>query len=80
MISWNMVLKEELRNTGLALVCRKQQKCNLREITKIVIDVMILKHEYFSKILGENPLTLYQEINFFGVKIICRMVFKERKK
>ena len=64
MISWNMELKEELRNIGLALVCRKQQKWNLREITKIVIDVMILKHEYFSKILRENSLTLYQEIIF----------------
>jgi len=64
MRSWNMELKEELCNIGLAFVCRKQQKCNLREITKIVTDVMILKREYFSKILGENSLTLYQEINF----------------
>jgi hypothetical protein len=36
--SWTMELKEELYNMGLASVLRKQQECNLREITQIVKD------------------------------------------
>ena len=38
MISWTMELKEELYNTGLALVWMRQQDCNLREMTKILTD------------------------------------------
>jgi len=37
--SWTVELKEELYNTGLAFVWKKQQECNLREITKIVKDM-----------------------------------------
>jgi len=37
-ISWTMELKEELYNTGLALVWMRQQDCNLREMTKILTD------------------------------------------
>jgi hypothetical protein len=35
-ISWTMQLKEELYNTGLALVWMRQQDCSLREITKML--------------------------------------------
>jgi DNA-binding transcriptional regulator of glucitol operon len=36
--SWIMDLEEELYNIGLAFVWTKQEKCNLRTITKIVKD------------------------------------------
>jgi len=37
-ISWTIELKEELYNTGLALMWMRQQDCNLREMRKMLTD------------------------------------------
>ena len=38
---------EERCNVGLVFVWRKKEECKLREMTKIVIDVMVLKDKIF---------------------------------
>jgi hypothetical protein len=45
-ISWSVEL-EERRNVELVFVWRKKEDCSLKEITKIVKDVMALKDRIF---------------------------------
>lgn len=61
---WTMELKEELYNTELAFVWRKQQECNLTEITKIVKDRCndTERQNIVAKMSEKGPLTLHQEM------------------
>lgn len=63
-----MELKEELFNTGLVFVWRKQQECKSREITKIVKDAGRYydteRQNTSAKMSEESSLTLHQELNF----------------
>jgi hypothetical protein len=60
-----MELKEEVHNMGLALVWRKQQECNLREILKTVKDGHdIERQNILAKMSEKNSLTLHREMNF----------------
>jgi hypothetical protein len=65
-----MELKEELHNIGLAFVWRKQQECNLREMTKIVKDRCndSERQNVLAKFSEKSSLTLYREMNFFWGK------------
>ena len=58
--SWTMELKEELYNTGLAFVWKKEQECDLREITKIVRDrcTNIERQNILPKLEKKSSLTL----------------------
>ena len=60
MISWAMELKEELYNTGLALVWMRQQDCNLREMTKMLTDKYNdnEKQNILAKLSEKSSLTL----------------------
>jgi hypothetical protein len=71
--SGTMELKEELRDIGLALVWRKQQECNLRDILRLVKEKCnYMKHEnIFTKFPGKGSLTLYRELNFSWGKNLC---------
>jgi len=44
--SWSVELQERC-NVGLVFVWRTKEECKLREMTKIVIDVMALKDKIF---------------------------------
>jgi len=44
--SWSVELEERC-NVGLVFVWRKKEECKLREMTKIVKDVMVLKDKIF---------------------------------
>jgi len=55
-----MELKEELYNTGLALVWMRQQDCNLREMTKMLTDKYNdnEKQNILAKLSEKSSLTL----------------------
>ena len=60
--SWPKELNEELCNIRLAFVQTKQQKYNLREITKIMKErCNDRKAEYDRKMFEKSSLTLYQK-------------------
>jgi hypothetical protein len=53
---WTNGRKEELYNIGLAFGWRKKEKCNVREIIKIVKNVMTLKDKKYGSIIVRNEL------------------------
>ena len=70
--SWGTGVKEELHNTGLAFVWRKQQECNCKELLRLVKercnDIEI--QNIFAKFQEKSSLTLYRELNFsWGKKL-----------
>ena len=65
-----MELKEELCNTGLSFARKKQQECNLTEITKTVEGRCsdTEKQNTSEKLSQRRPIIQLREINFFWGK------------
>jgi hypothetical protein len=61
-----MEVKEELHNTRLAFVSRKQQECNWKELLRLMKERCndIERQNILAKFPEKSSLTLYRELNF----------------
>jgi hypothetical protein len=68
--SWAMELKDELYSIGLAFVWRRQNECNLGDMTRILKETCndIERQNFLTKFLEKSSLKMYRVLSFLWGK------------